>query len=444
MAQQGKAFTTGQKLCVINLKNTYDLEKKKGCTVTTKDPAGRVAKGLNIGRRSVESIIAEYNKNDMQFIETPIKTRGKPPFNLSNDLVPHIRHHIQDENLRGRYISVRNIRSWLLQEKKVDIPVTTLWRSLRRMGYAYGEGKRRSALKERDYVIAARRQYLRCKIRNRKKDGSLRRPEVYLDETFLNKNHSNENTWYLGTDGPWFNKPAGKGERLIIVHAITHEGWVKGAELVFQAKKVSGDYHGQMNYDNFSKWFTTQLLPHIPNKSLIIMDNARYHNILADDTFPTPRSRKRELQEWLRLNRPDLKLHNNKTMLKPELYEECKKIAPPPDFKLDNIAKKNGHKILRTPQYHCELQPIENCWGVVKNYCRDNCNFTMESLRKNLPDGFSKVTEKTCRKIITKIYEREELFWRQDQELEALQLLEEDDYLLENYIDSEEENLYFE
>ena len=29
---------------------------------------------------------------------------------------------------------------------------------------------------------------------------------------------------------------------------------------------------------------------------------------------------------------------------------------------------------------HPELQPIEICWGVLKNYIAKNCDFTMENL----------------------------------------------------------------
>jgi hypothetical protein len=36
----------------------------------------------------------------------------------------------------------------------------------------------------------------------------------------VNKNHSGQFTWYLEEDGPWVNKPSGKGPRLIIVHAM--------------------------------------------------------------------------------------------------------------------------------------------------------------------------------------------------------------------------------
>jgi hypothetical protein len=90
---------------------------------------------------------------------------------------------------------------------------------------------------------------------NRNPDGSRKRPEVDLDETVVNKNHSGQFTWYLEEDGPWVNKPSGKGPRLIIVHAMTLSGWVQGAELVFEAAKRTGDYHGQMNWENFSTWF---------------------------------------------------------------------------------------------------------------------------------------------------------------------------------------------
>lgn len=122
--------------------------------------------------------------------------------------------------------------------------------------------------------------------------------------------------------------------------------------------------------------------------------------------------------------------------MKPELYEVCKKIAPSPEFKLDKIAETSGHTILRTPQYHCELQPIERCWGVVKNYCRDHCEFTMDSLYKQLPRGFSKVTAKTCTSIIKEIRQQENLFWVEDAKADALN---EETVFFEHYIDSEEE-----
>lgn len=98
----------------------------------------------------------------------------------------------------------------------------TLARTLNRWGFEFGQGVRSQHLKEKDYVIAARQRYLRIKRSNRVavKSGNTIRPEVYLDESYVNKNHSNDYVWYYGEDGPWIQKPTGKGERVIIINAV--------------------------------------------------------------------------------------------------------------------------------------------------------------------------------------------------------------------------------
>ncbi len=66
------------------------------------------------------------------------------------------------------------------------------------------------------------------------------------------------------------------------------------------------------------------------------------------------------------------------------------------------------HSILRTPQYHPELQPIEMCWGIVKNYMAQHCDFTLQQFRDNLPLAFSQVTSETCRKLVAKTVAEED------------------------------------
>lgn len=170
-----------------------------------------------------------------------------------------------------------------------------------------------------------------------------------------------------------------------------------------------------MNWDLFKKWFTEILLPNIPKGSLIIMDNAPYHNILSDHSPPTPQSSKKKIREWLEKN----KVYCREDCLKPELVEVLKKIAPEPTYAVDELAASQGHKVLRTPPYHPELQPIETCWGVVKNHIAKNCDFTMRNLTKQLDDGFKKVTKETCTKIVKKIREFEDEFWTSDMKIDA-------------------------
>ena len=318
MSYQGKELTTDMKEFVVNLKLHFDEEKKADKFVSTRNATKRVSDALGIGEATVKRIMAAHNKQGKEQEHTlEIKERGKPPYRLSINLQPVIREFIRQKNLKGEKIRAEQIREHLLEKHSAEIPMSTFLRSLDRLGFTYGICKRRTTLKEQDYVVLARRRYLRRKIANRNPDGSLKRPEVYLDETYINKNHSNQFTWYLEEDGPWVNKPSGKGPRVIIVHAITKEGWVNNAQLIFDAKKRTGDYHGQMNWENFSYWFENQLLPNIPENSLIIMDNAPYHNVFAEDSFPTPRTRKEELCAWLERN----SIPWTEDMLKPELYE---------------------------------------------------------------------------------------------------------------------------
>src|SRR5207247_5783196 len=101
-------------------------------------------------------------------------------------------------------------------------------------------------MRERYDVLIARRVYLRTKHANRSPHGGTVRPEVYLDESYVNVNHSTPRTWYFAEEGPWVEKPSGNGPRLILVHAITTDGWVEGAQLVIHGTQRQGGYYCQM------------------------------------------------------------------------------------------------------------------------------------------------------------------------------------------------------
>ena len=88
----------------------------------------------------------------------------------------------------------------------------------------------------------------------------------------------------------------------------------------------------------------------------------------------------------------------------------CERLAPTPTYIIDEIAKAQGHEVLRTPPYHPELQPIETCWGIVKNEVARNCDFTMVNLIKQLDEA--------CDGLIKKIRKIEDRFWKEDLERE--------------------------
>jgi transposase len=44
-------------------------------------------------------------------------------------------------------------------------------------------------------------------------------------------------------------------------------------------KAKDGDYHQEMNGPTFLNWFENQLMPALKSPSVIVLDNASYHNI---------------------------------------------------------------------------------------------------------------------------------------------------------------------
>ena len=103
-------------------------------------------------------------------------------------------------------------------------------------------------------------------------------------------------------EGAEWKVPSGKGQRLIILHAggvdgwvEGVDGWVEGADLVFSSKTNSTDYHDEMNSKHNMEWMTQQLLPRLEEPTVIILDNASYHNKQKDKP-PTSTDKKDDIK----------------------------------------------------------------------------------------------------------------------------------------------------
>ena len=409
---QGKALTPEGKKAIVSLKEYFD-RTKNDLQEQSSPSVQKVANALGFGIATIKRTMADYSRG-VNFDELEKVFRGRPQRVLSESTQTIVRDYIRKANKEGAYITLEMLCQHLEEVvPKQEFSVRTLGRALDRWGFTFGKGVRTQRFKEKDHVVAARQRYLRRKIANRKGKDTVR-PEVYLDESYVNKNHSNDFVWYYDDDGPWIQKPTGKGERLIIMNAITKDGWVSGAKVTFKSTRKTGDYHGQMNQEMFTKWFREKLLPNIPARSLIIMDNASYHNVLSPVSAPTPSCKKEKIRSWLERNHFPVK----DDCLKAELVEILTKVGPQPTYVLDEIASEQGHEVLRTPPYHPELQPIETCWGIVKNEIARNCDFTMDNLILQLESAFDKITAKTCAGLIKKIRDVEDTFWRDDAALD--------------------------
>jgi hypothetical protein len=127
---------------------------------------------------------------------------------------------------------------------------------------------------------------------------------VHMDETWVNQNHCTDHMWLPndGSDSPKI--PSGKGKRLIVLHAgMRSEGLIDGCDLVFLAKSKDGDCHQEMNSVVFLEGFENPLMSALKNPSLVVLDNASYHNVKTEYTVcPNFSKKKAVLQNYLTLH----------------------------------------------------------------------------------------------------------------------------------------------
>ena len=173
-----------------------------------------------------------------------------------------------------------------------------------------------------------------------------------------------------------------------------------GADLVFTSKTNSADYHDEMNNEHYMEWLDEQLLPRLEGPSVIILDNASYHN-KQKDRPPTTKNRKDDIRKWL----TEHDIQYSDTDIKKTLLQLVKRHRPEPIYYTDETIHEHGHLVLRLPVAHCELNPIELAWATVKGYvAKENKRYNLTEITRLTHEGFRQATPDTwrhyCRHVV--------------------------------------------
>ena len=255
-------------------------------------------------------------------------------------------------------VTLRKLKHRLRTHNDIDVSKSTLWRTVRSIGFTFRKyASGRNVICEKPHLVSMRSKYLRevREMRNQEYD------IVYVDETWINAHHTSEKEWQLSDGTIKRSVPSGKGQRLIMAHAGSrHNGLVTNAEIIFTSNYTDNrDYHTEMNGNIFRDWIENTLLPSLDRPSCLIMDNASYHNVVAEeDKIPTSSSTKDAIINWLRKEH----IQFNEGFLKPELLSLVKKSQKTKVFHIDKLIQQQGHMFLRLPPYHSHLNPIELVW----------------------------------------------------------------------------------
>lgn len=361
MSKRGRALNSQTRELVVKLHDYFERESLNGGPLLpVTQVQNRVASALGIGKRTVHTIIQEkYGPSGSQenVLHTPRKRKkSKPVTGIDTFDADAIRNHVYTYYTRHEYPTVSKLLVSLRELGLFTGSATSLITILKKIGFKYKKSDKRNIMMERHDLILQRVSFLREMNKITNWDNV-----VFIDETWLNSNHTVPQSWTDDTKASSSKVPMGKGGRLIICHAgSAGGGFVNNALLAFESKSTK-EYHEEMDANKFKEWFKT-LLQNLPEQCTIIMDNASYHSVQIDRA-PTQANKKADLVAWLQRNGVEADME----LLKVELLRLVREHRPTKlRYEIDELALEHGHKIIRTPPYHCQYNAIELIWAQIK------------------------------------------------------------------------------
>ncbi|XP_054283269.1 uncharacterized protein LOC129000331 [Macrosteles quadrilineatus] len=181
-------------------------------------------------------------------------------------------------------------------------------------------------------------------------------------------------------------------------------GLIKDCLLMWKAKHKTGN-HQDMDPSNYKKWLSEKLIPNLPPRSVLVIDNASYQNVEVEKC-PTSNSKKADMHTWLM--KKGVPFSNN--MLKVELLQliDIHKSGHK-RYVIDEMLGEHGHTALKLPPYHPELNSIELIRAKVNWVEEQNVSFKLDEVENLTRQKLESITTEFWKKICddTKTIERE-------------------------------------
>ncbi|KAK8375678.1 hypothetical protein O3P69_008460 [Scylla paramamosain] len=399
-------LTTQTKQVVMNV---HDFFRSQNQLLSETDLEMKVAAATGISVRSVQRVKRQAKEG--RLLSPPlVRTRQSPVLGSIDDFVEGcLRKEILSFYERGEIPTLDALLE-MVKEPPVHFQGgrTSLHRIIKNIGFQYTRvtGGRQILIEKKD-IVASRCNFLRVLDDNR--NSSSPRSEVYIDETFVCQKE------FVGIIGPKLKNK--KEMQYIIVHAGGEKGFVSGGLHMFRPQITNrGHYKDAVTPQCFQIWFKDQLLPNIPNNSLIIMDDAHWHSNIVNKA-PDTNMKKDCIIQWLQENN----IAPDKAVSKLELLHIVNSYTEKL-YDIDLIAKNCGHEVLRLPPHHDHLNPMVLIWHQVKSEIKKKSQDgkKLQTLDEIIKDAVANITEKDWRMCMHRTREMGEQYKNKDKAVKCM------------------------
>ncbi|CAN0312171.1 unnamed protein product [Ectocarpus sp. 4 AP-2014] len=413
----------------------------------------RTASTLRVGKDKVFKVRAHWwEKTELltSSAEGRGVSSGKDGRKLLDDVqCANLRAFISDKHENGQQVFRRTVREWIKETCNKDLSNRAVGGLLYRIGYRRRRGRIKIPPLNDDRKARIRRFLVEMSAaltQEEKKEAVI----VYMDESFCHQLHGSAYSYFLTDDDgvvqDGMGRTSGKGLRMIMVHAITKggalaavdennfpipEGWFKPkdkgkgrqgagsmgteetAEMLWQAKRATGDYHDAMTDKMFMEWLERRLAPAFKakygnKKMILVLDNASYHHGYdAEVGVPESNSKgyntgllrkykrrkitvEREVTSSAGVRSKKYTFQVPATGTFPQANSKCGKGVSGPEValatraffqlkhptklmeKVETFMNGRGWQLIWTPPYMPSFQPIELFWQHGKQYVSFN------------------------------------------------------------------------
>lgn len=398
---------------IRNVVKFFDEQKSNGVLCYPLQQATNLAAAATgMSMSFIKKIRKEMEVNSNAPLSSPKKKRTTPA--QRKVIMDEMNFSILRNTVRDTYTiehKVPTLQSLLIKmQEKINYngSIETLRKHLHQIGYSFKKCvDKRKCLMERNDIVAWRSRYLRTIKENENLPNP--KPVTYLDETYIHPSYGVSKCWQSAED-PGVYKQNRTGQRFIIVHAGGEYGFVQNALLIFKSKSMSGDYHDDMNHNNFMHWLSNKLIPNLPPNGIVVMDNASYHSVQINKA-PTQSNKKCDIISWLQSNNVPV----TADMRKAELLHLVKMQNHTKTYYVDELLKQHGHVVVRLPPYHCELNPIEEVWSLMKHKVAvRNVEQKITNTLKFVEESFAEINQLQWNNYCAHVKKVQEDYWKKD------------------------------